>query len=316
MVPKLKFAVVREDPRIEAELVRKTSAQQALVVASGGCTALGLLEQFPKLNVTAFDLNPLQLTHVLDKLAAAARGELRMLNVGDPREDGLSQRGDFERLFRVLRSFLLQFVAPEHTLEKFFSTDPEIDRAALVRAWSESPHWPLAFSLTFAPELLNVIFGPEATRHAPPGSYAGYFQRAFESALGLPNAPANPFLQHILLGCYRSADAPPWIRSPPTHAPALIEGSLLEVPELERFEVISLSNVFDWSSDELVAQWAQRLTEQTKPGTHVVVRQLNNRRELRSFFEPGFRFDDRLAEKLLLKDRSFFYERLQIAVKT
>ena len=42
MTVRPKFAVVREDAALEAELVRRTSARQVLVVASGGCTALTL----------------------------------------------------------------------------------------------------------------------------------------------------------------------------------------------------------------------------------------------------------------------------------
>jgi S-adenosylmethionine-diacylglycerol 3-amino-3-carboxypropyl transferase len=312
----LKFAVVREDPDIERELVRVTAAREVLVVASGGCTALTLLAELPHVGVTAFDINPRQLEHVLDKHGAAMRGELGRLNVDDAREDGLSERGEFERLFRVLRRFLLEFVTPSEPLERWFSRDEPLDRSALVHAWTQSKYWPVAFSLAFAPELLNAMFGPDATQHAPPGSYAPYFQRAFERALVSPAAPSNPFLQHILLGRYLGADAPVWMADPPQRPPTLVEGTLLDVPELDRFEVISLSNIFDWSADALVEGWARRLGEQTKPGTHVLIRQLNNQRDLRRYFEPEFRFDDALAERLWLGDRSFFYSRLQVAVRT
>jgi S-adenosylmethionine-diacylglycerol 3-amino-3-carboxypropyl transferase len=48
----------------------------------------------------------------------------------------------------------------------------------------------------------------------------------------------------------------------------------------------------------------------------VLVRQLNNQRDIRRFFEPAFRFDDTLAHRLWLTERSFFYSRLQVAVRT
>lgn len=318
--PTLKFAVVREDAAIEAELVREAAAREVLVVASGGCTALALLAEFPGVDVTVFDINPRQLDHVLDKHRAAIRGELGRLNVDDDREDGLSQCGEFERLFRTLRRFLLEFVMPLEEVELWFSPDSpldrELNRTAMLGKWTQSKYWPLAFSLAFDAALLDAMFGPDATQHAAPGSYPPYFQRAFERALAGPNAARNPFLQHVLLGRYLDADAPAWMRSPPQRTPTLIEGSLLEVPELDRFELISLSNIFDWSSDALVESWARRLSEQTKPGTHVLIRQLNNHRDIRRFFAPEFRFDDALAERLWLGDRSFFYERLQLAVRT
>lgn len=311
----LKFAVVREDAKVEAELVRRTAAREVLVVASGGCTALALLAAFPSVDVTAFDINPRQLEHVLDKHRAATLGELGRLNVEDARDDGLSQCGEFERLFRTLRRFLLEFVIPLEQLEAWFSPESEIDRAGMLVTWTASKYWPLAFSLAFDAGLLDAMFGPDATQHAAPGSYAPYFQRAFERALAASDAARNPFLQHVLLGRYLDRDAPAWMRAPSRRTPTLIEGSLLDVADLDRFELISLSNIFDWSSDELVARWAQRLIEQTKPGTHVLVRQLNNQRDLHRFFAPAFAFDDALAEQLSLADRSFFYERLQVAVR-
>lgn len=314
-VSALMFAVVREDANVEAELVRRTAARELLVVASGGCTTLALLAAFPDVMVTAFDINPRQLEHVLDKQRAATRGELGRLNVDDARDDGLSQCGAFERLFRTLRRFLLEFVIPLEQLEQWFSAKTLVDRAGLLTTWTQSKYWPLAFSLAFDAKLLDAMFGPDATQHAAPGSYAPYFQRAFERALAAPDAARNPFLQHVLLGRYLGQDAPAWMRSPPQRAPELIEGSLLDVPDLDRFELISLSNIFDWSSDELVARWAHRLIEQTKPGTHVLMRQLNNHRDLQRFFAPAFRFDDALAEQLWLAERSCFYERLQIAVR-
>lgn len=310
------FAVVREDPALEAELVRRTGARAALVVASGGCTALELLRRFPTLDVTAFDRNPAQLAHLRAKARAAAAGALGLLNVEDARADGLSQRGVFEKIFRLLRAFLVEFVAPAPAFEQFFSRRSTVDRAALLAEWTASKYWPIAFAHAFDGAVLEAMFGKDATQHAAPGSYPGYFRRAFEAALGRPGAGRNPFLQHVLLGRYRAADAPGWMRAPPAKAPRLIHGSLLDVPALGRFEVISLSNVFDWSGDALVERWARRLANETRPGTVVLIRQLNNRRPLRRFFAPAFRFDAALGRELLAADRSFFYERILVAVRS
>src|SRR5205823_4989554 len=107
----LKFAVVREDWQLEAELVRRTRAQAALVVASGGCTALSLGATFPELAVAAFDLNPDQLAQVRAKLSAVSAHDLRELNVGSADRRALNQSGAFEGLFRILRGAFLEMVA-------------------------------------------------------------------------------------------------------------------------------------------------------------------------------------------------------------
>jgi S-adenosylmethionine-diacylglycerol 3-amino-3-carboxypropyl transferase len=313
---RLKFAVVREDAELEAQLVRATGAQAVLLVASGGCTALALKHAFPRLDVVAFDFNPTQLAHVREKAAAVERGELHRLNVGDASRSGLNQRGDFEGLFRTLRGFLLEFVLTEAQLEEFFAPGtPREARRALLDRWRASPYWAAAFAVTFADGFLHAMFGPAATQHAERGSYPGYFQRAFERGLVRNDGPRNPFLQHVLLGYYQAEDAPAYIRAGRALPVTLIEGTLLDVPELERFELIHLSNIFDWSDDALVRAWADTLVRKAKPGARILIRQLNNQRPLRRFFEPAFTFDDALSADFLERDRSLFYERFEIGTR-
>lgn len=311
-----KFAVVREDSQIEAALLDLGRPQTALVVASGGCTALDLLAQFPALEVTAFDWNPRQLEQVQRKAAAARRGELRALNVGDDSPEGLNQSGEFEGVFRLLRTGIREFVASAEQLERFFSGEGDRrSRAELLSAWFAAPHWPALFSSLFSDDLLHALFGLAATQHAVRGSYSGYFRKVFERGLGRPDAPRNRFLQHVLLGLYLAADAPLYTRAPTTRLPELIEGSLPSVPALERFDLFSLSNVFDWSDDALVESWAAAL-HRARPGARLLLRQLNNQRDLRRFFQPAFRFDEGLANELLGRDQSLFYERLEVGVRT
>lgn len=313
---RLKFAVVREDPELEAHLVRATEARAVLLVASGGCTALSLKHAFPRLDVVAFDFNPVQLAQVREKAAAVERGDLRHLNVGDASRTGLNQRGDFEGLFRTLRGFLLEFVLTQEELEAFFSPGtPREARHALLDRWRASPYWPATFAVTFADGLLHAMFGPAATQHAQPGSYPGYFQRAFERGLARNDGAHNPFLQHVLLGHYRPEDAPAYVHAGRALPVKLLEGSLLEVPNLDRFELIHLSNIFDWSDDALVSAWADKLVHEAKPGARILLRQLNNQRDLRRFFEPAFAFDDLLGAHFLEQDRSLFYERCEVGTK-
>jgi S-adenosylmethionine-diacylglycerol 3-amino-3-carboxypropyl transferase len=267
--------------------------------------------------VTAFDINPAQLAHVRAKAEAVARGDLAALNVEDTHPGALNQCGHFEGLFRVLRHFLIEFVLTERELAGFFDEGtPHAERLSLVDRWTRSPYWPAAFAVTFTDGFLHAMFGPAATQHAEPGSYPGYFQRVFERGLRHEQAARNPFLQHVLLGCYWRDTAPPYVHAGRELAVDLVEGSLTDVPELGRFEVISLSNVFDWSDDALVTRWARRLVDEAKPGCAILVRQLNNRRDLRRFFSPAFTFDDALSAAFLAQDRSLFYERFEVGFHT
>jgi S-adenosylmethionine-diacylglycerol 3-amino-3-carboxypropyl transferase len=264
--------------------------------------------------VVAFDINPLQLAHVEQKARAVEARALGMLNVEDARADGLNQRGEFESLFRILHGFLRELVLSEEELEQYFSPGTSAGvRSSLVGRWVGSRYWPAAFAVTFADAFLHAMFGPAATQHAVPGSYPGYFQRAFERGLTHPEGAMNPFLQHVLLGHYRAADAPVYIHAGRLLSVELVEGALPQVPALERFDVISLSNIFDWSDDALVGEWARLLAEKVRPGCLVVMRQLNNQRSLRPFFSQAFHFEDGLGQALQAQERSLFYERILVA---
>ena len=310
----LKFAVVREDAELEAALIERTGARAALLVASGGCTALTLAHRFPSLRITAFDLNPAALAHVREKAQAAARHELERLNVGDARADGLNQKGEFEALFRILRAAIEELVAPPDELARYFSDDT-YDRRTMVQRWMASRYWPAAYAIAFNDPLLHAMFGRAATQHATPGSYPGYFQRAFERGLSADDGPRNPFLQHVLLGAYRAEDAPAYVHARREPTLELVEGALGAVPALERFQLYSLSNIFDWSDDALVADWGARLSAAARPGAAVLIRQLNNTRDVRAFFAPAFHFDAALGAELLARDRSLFYERILVGFR-
>lgn len=314
----LKFAVVREDPDLECELVQQLRARQVLLVASGGCTALTLRHRFPGIQVTAFDINPAQLQHVRDKASAVARAALPELAVGTADPACLNQRGRFEGLFRTLRAFLIEFVTSEAELEHFFAaaTEPAA-RAQLIEKWSAAPYFPIAFQLAFHDALLCTMFGPAAIQHAAPGSYPAYFQAAFLRGLRRLDAADNPFLQHVLLGRYLPRSAPDYTGSkvPLMDGIELVEASLPQVPELGRFALYSLSNVFDWSDDRLTAAWARAIAAASQPGAAVLIRQLNNSRDVRRFFAPEFEFDPALGADMQRRDRSLFYERIEVGFR-
>lgn len=303
------FAVVREDPRLELALLARRPGP-ALVVASGGCTALALATAPERWPVTAFDRSPLQLDHVRARRDALVRGDRGVLGWHTRASTATHQLGTFESLFRLLRTGILELIEPD--LERAFATPTR-----LLDTLRASSYWPALFTSTFADPMLHAMFGPAATQHAAAGSYPGYFQRAFERGLGRDDASANYFLRHVLIGDYVEGCAPDFFQHDTSAcALELLEASLLEVPALERFACISLSNIFDWSDDALVASWATHLAAHAAPGTQILIRQLNNQRDLRPFFAGAFRFDDALGASLQERDRSLFYERVVVAVRT
>lgn len=310
----LLFAVTREDPRVEGDLVNRIKAERLLCVASGGCVALSLASRFPSLAVTAFDTNAIQLRHLEAKAEAARRRDLTALNVENAASAGLNQCGELEKVFRLLRAFFEEFIAKHEELLAFFIRArplPELD--GMVRRWTSSKYFGAAFHACFAEELVRTTIGQAPLRWAEYSTTFGYFQKAFERGFRRDAAPENPFLQHVFLGGYRRECAPHYIR----HGGALdvetVHGGLLDVPELDRFDVVSLSNVLDGFEDAQVEAWAAALKESLAPGTAILYRQLNSTRDLRPFFEPEFVFDDTLGRSYTLRDRSLLYNRIEVA---
>lgn len=309
-----KFAVVREDPRLESALLRGAPGP-VVTVASGGCSALALAKAFPAVPITAFDMSPVQIAHAQAKLALALAGNEHALGVANDDDAGHSQCGEFEGLFRVLRLFLQEFVAPAASFQTFFaaSTTPEA-RALLLSQWQGSPYFNAAFELAFADSLLLAMFGPAATQHAVKGSYPGYFRRAFVRGLGQRDAAENPFLTHVFLGRYTETAKPDYLGLGAAPNLRFVQGSLEAAGDLRQVRLASLSNIFDWSDDALVSHWAARLAA-LPSGATVLIRVLNNARDIRPMFAQHFAFDDARARELLAMDRSLFYERVLVGVR-
>ena len=316
----LQFAVVREDPRIELAVHARRPFRRALLIGSGGCTALALAARLPGTRITLVDPNPSQLAHIRAKVAALARpgraSRLAAFNVGDDDPAGLSECGNFESLFRGWRGLLHDLVAPRGEMLGWF--DAPGGPARGLRRLRSSPWWPVSFALYFSDAMLGTMFGPDATQHAPPGSYPGYFQCQLERGLQRPDAVSNPFLHHLLLGHYldRPGCLPDFLDQPPVaFAASEIPSFLDEGVALAPYDFIGLSNIMDWLAPAAVDALLDRVCAQTRPGAVVLWRQLNNRRDLASRLASAFTFDTAFEAHLLETDRSLFYSSVHVGFR-
>ncbi len=314
MRERVRFAVVREDAELEAHLVARFGARAALVVAAGGCTALALASRYPALQVTAFDVSQAQLDHLRDKARAVQTGDLAALNVEDASATGLNQRGQFEGLFRALRGFVEEFVAPRAEIEALFA-GPDIAASASSIAGRPRPTGrrrspPASTNPSSTPcSAPRPRSTPRPDRTPAISSAPSSGGSAGPTRRGTPSSSTSS----------SATTSPPTRR--PTSAPAallrveVVLGALPGVPDLERFDLYSLSNVFDWFEDAEVARWGAALAARAPPGSVVLVRKLNNDRDVRRFFVPAFRFDDALGAALLERERSLFYDRVVVGFR-
>lgn len=314
----LQFAVVREDPLIEAELIRSFGAEDILLIGSGGCTALTLQAVFPHLNISILEPNPAQTAHIQKKMAAlqyqTSSERDRSFNIGTDTTQGLNACGNFESLFRCLRNFLREFVLED--LTEIF--DDKTSNQQIQKKIFEHKYWNIAFDLHFQNSFLEGMFGPAAVQHAPPGSYPNYFRKAIEAALLSDGRTKNYFLHHIFLGQYRNDNTalPHYLVSDvPNYKFKFIDGNAESIPNWDRYDLIDLSNIFDWTAEVDVARIAQKISSSMRPDAKLLFRQLNHQKDFSHHFAPHFSFDQDRANQLLAKDRSFFYTKLTLASK-
>jgi S-adenosylmethionine-diacylglycerol 3-amino-3-carboxypropyl transferase len=310
----VQFAVVREDPMIEVELLRARSRGSALLIASGGCTALTLRAFYPELDICLFDFNPHQLEHVRKKCAALSESQLDKFNIENDDALGLNACGNFESLFRGLRNHIWEFVADKEKWMSFFES--RLDSKAFLEETFRNKYWSAGFEMFFSDPLLLAMFGEAAIQHAPRGSYPVYFKGVFERGLLRQDAPQNYFLHHLLIGSYLKPYVPVYLSQLPKSFEFRFSlGQLGGVCDLSRYDLVSLSNIFDWSSEDQVQAMANQLMREMKPGARVLFRQLNHQKDFRPLFGREFEFESALESRFLSEDRSLFYSQICIGTK-
>lgn len=312
----VQFSVVREDPQIEMRLVQDFDLKRATLIASGGCTAFGLKALNPDLEIALIEPNPAQVALIKEKISTFENeGKNKILEkfgVENSSPESLMERGNFESLFRQLRLFVQEFIISETEIRNAF-----INNSAEI--WSEvfqNPYWSVAFELFFSDAILKTIFGQAAIQHAPKNSYPLYFQKVLEKGLTKTDASKNYFLHHIFLGYYfNDANALPFylVNFPLDFEFNFFCGFAENYTNFLGRQLVSFSNIFDWCEESVVKQIAGNISGNLDIGSVIIYRQLNNKKNYRHFF--GEEFDWLEISEIIEKDRSLFYENIEIGVK-
>lgn len=309
---------MREDPEIEFDILSKIeNPREALLIGSGGCTALTLKNRLPETLFTLLEPNGSQVDLIKQKSEALTedpKNYSEAFGIGTDNPSSLTGNGNFESLFRCLRNFIYEFVLPQTEWVRFFSHTQ--GQSEIYKKIVSSNYWSVAFDLFFSDSILMAMFGPAAIQHAPKGSYPGYFKRVLENGLQGKNSKDNYFLHHIFLGYYIESSLPAYLTEKTQGKSFQFIETLAEnVPSYRGYDLISLSNIFDWMEKDQVAIVANRLSQEMKPGSYLVYRQLNNKTDFRKLFGPKIKFSDDFSSKLQAQDRSLFYQSVHVACK-
>lgn len=302
----LQFAVVREDPQIEMDLVERFGFKRATLIGSGGCTAFCLKSLNPNLKITLIEPNAAQITLIDEKISTLKNSEIEKFSVG---KNSFIERGNFESLFRQFRQFIYEFIAEKAEIKKAFENNSQ----EFWRKVFAHNYWKTTFELFFSDAILTAMFTAAAIQHAPRNSYPNYFRKVLEKGLLRGDAPQNYFLHHIFLGSYLPAHLPVYLTNLPTNYEfEFFNGFAQDFRGFQGRQLVHFSNIFDWC-DSLVVEKIINSVQNLEKESVIVFRQLNNDKNYRPLFGENFRW--RETEKIVEKDRSLFYSKIEIGEK-
>ena len=309
------FAVNREDHCVEYDVIDRLDPNRMLMIGSGGCIALSIKTTYPDLDLNVIDVNPHQLTHINKKSKAVQCSDLKELNVHTKDDSCLNQAGKFETMFQELRDSFIELVSNKKEMLSFFDSDmSDISRSIILEKWTNHNNISTPFQNVFNDKNINKVFSDEATKHGSPGSYISYMKNKILTGLNKKDSHLNPFLQHIFLGYYQSDNAFPYMKSKNKLDIPMTEGSILNLDNIYSYDVVSLSNIFDWSSDTVVKTHARYLS-QMKKGSAIIIRQINNHKNWIEIFNDYFTEDKNFDSYWQEHDRSMFYDHIRLFIR-
>ena len=346
----VRFAQVREDPRLDSKIVQRARPNcRVLIIASGGCTvcALNTLEHIDEMVVV--DPNPaqLQLAHlkllIQRQVSVLERSSLLGHEPMDPEERWtklarLTSENDADLQVlgpsRLVACRGLDFIGRYELVFGEVSRRLVADHGDIVnllqqndskkrKRWLETrvdlvTH--LQDTLHDVMDLANLIalFGKEATRNRLQDFSEHFFQRILWAITRLPTH-SNHFLWQVLLNRSPPRYSVPWLSlSLPDRVPEIefhecsIEDYL--VTSEQTFDFIHLSNVLDWLSAEQARSLLASTWNRLASGGYTLIRQLNSNLNIPELNDQ-FEWLTQDANEMLAQDRSFFYRDLHLARK-
>jgi len=290
------FAVVREDPRLDLEVLEHLGGRPDVVmIASGGETALCLAAR-PLNSLLLVDANAAQLELVRQKwrLAQGDR-EVALLALGH-------RPGDRRPHLKGLEDGRL---GPFGLL-----CEHGLDYAGRYEAVFRDLQGHRDFQRSFSLSHLVALFGEGATRN-PRQSFADHFSQRTLLAQQRPDAVDNPFLNQVLYGHFGPSPGWDWLtpwnppRLQPTYRHAEMGATLRQLPD-ESADFIHLSNILDWLSPQEATVVLKETARVLRPAGVTLIRQLNSSLDIPALSSPLV-WDRERGRQLALRDRSYFY---------
>ncbi|MFB7507326.1 DUF3419 family protein [Streptomyces broussonetiae] len=256
--PRLLFGRMYEDWGVELAAFPPPDAR-VLCIASAGDTAAALCAA--GYDVTAVDLNPVQLAYARRRLAGAQ-----------------TEEGSAEAVMRLGRATAASLLPAwrQERLREFLTLDEPAQQARRWRAELDTPGLRRLMRLALRPGGALAVALRPSFAGVVPARFDEVLRRRLERTVSThPNAH-NPWLWRLLAGA-----EPPGAPAPGAAGVRLVEGDVVGVLEQAPrggYDAVTLSNVLDGPGPEFARRLRAAVRHAVRPGGVVV---------LRSAREPG-----------------------------
>ncbi|MEM7697980.1 MAG: DUF3419 family protein [Verrucomicrobiota bacterium] len=334
------FSQVREDPRLDLEVVRSLpEGASVMMIASGGETAV-CLSRLPLRRLVLVDMNPAQLalTKCRFHLAEGHSLEQKFELLGHremPSEDRAKEwstifeklqlaedvLGDLDYIARVGPDYCGRYEAAFAEIQR--RLQPYAEEIESFLSCQEPTNPPRSIGSTFAEVLrldnLITLFGEGATQN-PRRPFSDHFTRQLCNICSRFPPADNPWIWQMLFGRFPESQPYDWfsisgpIRAEPEYLRSTMLAALQQSEEAS-IDFLHLSNILDWLSpseaSEILAEAHRCLTSEGR----LMIRQLNSSLEIPAL-APYLRWDLKAGRSFQLADRSFFYPEILIGLRS
>jgi S-adenosylmethionine-diacylglycerol 3-amino-3-carboxypropyl transferase len=228
--------------------------------------------------------------------------------------EGVIHCGKFERYFAILRNRLMPWIHSRRTIQKLFEPkSAEEQEKFYYKTWCNW-RWKLVFSIFFSRFVLGRLGrDPRLLQEVKINVHRFIFGQA-ERHLKSTAVQHNYFLKFIFTGEF-AEQLPHYLRAENyerirgnLHKLKLHNGLLEEVLDKEPYNLLNLSNIFEYLDADTVKTIAEKITATISQNGRLCYWNLMVPRQL-SVYNNSLEYLEELSEQLHNDDKCFFYSK-------
>jgi S-adenosylmethionine:diacylglycerol 3-amino-3-carboxypropyl transferase len=305
------FSQVREDPNVEQFVVDKLDKVNALIVGSGGCTLMSMLEE-KITNIEVIEVNQEQLYLIRLKLAVVCK--LKQVDYILDFFEGRLDKETYDKILDDLDLDHMTVIYWKYNMDFIYSGCNISGRFELL--FKELVDSGMNYTKVFNKEYLISIFGESAVVNS--NQFFDHFENIVDTYKSLYTPENNYFYYQILNNKYFKECLPVYfynikcIEDNKSKIEYVLDNyvNYLTKCEDEIYNLIQTSNLTDWMDRSELDSFVNNLYRCSKKGGYVILRRLNGCYSLKDVVSKKFEIVNKVPV-----EKSHFYSEVVVGYK-